>query len=166
MVVTITKKLILKISKDPHSVVFTGNPRTKVTLKKFFEPEYKQALLELEAQNTLLRLCSAHWKADQMIGQALLHQSDAETKAPNVPHPAPSSFPDTGGLPSEPYAAFIPQDSDVTSTKNTAKQTHELSPGPKSPSVVRAQKRIKDNSIVPGKKIMGPAIGSDSECPT
>ena len=68
----IARELVQKISLDPHAVVFAGNPWTKVTLKKYFEAEYNEAILKLEAQKKILRLCGEHWKADQMIGQALL----------------------------------------------------------------------------------------------
>jgi hypothetical protein len=160
----IARALITSIIKDPHAVVFNNKPRTKSTLKKFFEPEYNQALLELEAHSKLLRLCSAHWKADHMIGQVLLNQGDADvdkdTTAPTAPHCVPSSYLShpNKALPSDPYSAFIPQVSDVAPV-SVAKWALELSPGPKSPSAVHTQKRSKDTSIVPGKK-------SDSECPS
>jgi hypothetical protein len=109
--------------------VFAGNPWIKATLKKIFKPEYNEAILELEAQKKILHLCSAHWKADQMIGQALLQQGDTETKATKPPFPTPSSLSNTSSLPSELHAAFTQQVLNVTSI-NAVKCTLELSPGP------------------------------------
>jgi hypothetical protein len=65
---------------------------TKSNIKKWFRAEFNQAILELEAEQKYLRLCSAHWKADTMIGQAFLRLSDAEHKhraceASSVPNP-------------------------------------------------------------------------------
>lgn len=153
--VRISKELVRKISSDPRALVFAGNPRTKVTLKKYFEAEYNEAILKLEAEKKILRLCGQHWKADQMIGQALLRRSDADTKV-TLTDPflaPPSSIPNTSGLPAEPYAALVPQ-ADVV-PMNVVKRALELSPGPKSPSAVHTQKRSKDSLMVPGKKTMG-----------
>lgn len=161
--IAISKRLIATISLDPRSTVFANNPRTKATLKKFFEPEYNSAILTLEAHSDLskiLRLCSAHWKADQMIGQTFLRKVEMDAKAPTPAPPFSLPSSNTLGLPSKPCAASIPAPS------NAPKRALELSPGPKSPSAVHTQKRSKDNSIVPGKRSMGPPTRSDRECPT
>ena len=158
----IARELVQKISLDPRAVVFAGNPRTKVTLKKYFEAEYNEAILKLEAQKKILCLCGEYWKADQMIGQALLRRGDADTKVtPTDPFLAPpSSLSNTSCLPAELYATLIPQGSDVA-PMNMAKRALELSPGPKSPSAVHTQKRSKDSLMVPGKKPIGPSMCLD-----
>jgi hypothetical protein len=157
----IARALITGISNNPCAVVFNNKPQTKSTLKKFFGPEYNQVLLKLEAHSKLLCLCSAHWKADHMIGQALLNQgnadADVDTMAP-LGLPSSSLSHSNKALPSEPYSAFVLQVSDVPPI-NAVKQALEQSPGPKLPSAVHTQKRSRETSIAPGKK-------SDSECPS
>lgn len=156
----ISRALVANLLNHPRSAVLVGKSRTKKTFLKYFEPEYYRAVLELEAHSKILRLASAHWKADHMIGQALLNQSDADVDvdvdvdpmAPAAPH-LTRSLPN---FPSEPSAAFVTHISDVVPV--AAKRALEMSPGPKSPSAVHIQKRTKDASIVAGKK-------SDSECP-
>ena len=74
-------QLINRINSDPRSIVLLGNSQIKTTLKKVFHTEYDQAILTLEAQQQILCLCSAHWKVDAMLGEALLWQSEAEAKA-------------------------------------------------------------------------------------
>jgi hypothetical protein len=139
----ITRALIARIIKDPCAVVFNNKLRTKSTLKKFFEPEYNQTLLELEAHNKHLHLCSAHWKADHMIGQVLLNLGDTnDTTALTADAGAPSSSlsHSNKALPLELYSASILQVSDVMSI-NVAKRALEQSPGPKSPSAVHVTLR-------------------------
>ena len=79
--------------------------------------------------------------------------------APHPPH-LTRSLPGTG-LPSEPSAAFFPHVSDVVPI-NVVKRALEMSPGPKSPSAVHTQKRSKDASIVPGKKLDSEYISSQN----
>jgi hypothetical protein len=113
---------------------------TKSNIKKWFRAEFNQAILKLEAEKKYLCLCSAHWKADTMIGQAFLRLSDAEHKhrareASSVPNPlsqrdrVPASVPVLSVEPA-----------------NSAKRALEWSPGPKSPSASHAQKRSKDGT--------------------
>ncbi|KAH9008838.1 hypothetical protein EDB83DRAFT_2531450 [Lactarius deliciosus] len=65
--------IILKLLKfadsDPRSAVRTdkSKPWNKTLLKKFFPDEYDQAILDIEAEQKVLRLCSAHWKADAVV---------------------------------------------------------------------------------------------------
>jgi hypothetical protein len=123
---------------------------TKSNIKKWFRAEYNQAILDLEAERKILRLCAGHWKADAMIGQAFLRLSEAENKIARA-KATPSSMPD----PSEPFdtmepldamPAPVPQVPQVVSL-SAAKRPLELSPGPKSPSVSHVQKRSKDNNV-------------------
>ncbi|KAH9032842.1 hypothetical protein EDB84DRAFT_1561857 [Lactarius hengduanensis] len=102
----------------------------------------------------LLRLCYAHWKADNLLGQKLQRRSDAKKKAAR----AASSIPpdDT----SEPFTAPIPQVWDAAPV-NAAKRAFELSPGPKSPSASQAQKRSKDGIALSKQKTTGPSVPSN-----
>ncbi|KAF8264808.1 hypothetical protein EI94DRAFT_1805298 [Lactarius quietus] len=64
---------------------------TKSNIQKWFKTEYSQAIFELEAEQKLLHLCAGHWKADNMIGQGFLWQSDAELKRCLELSPGPKS---------------------------------------------------------------------------
>lgn len=126
---------------------------TKSNIKKWFKAEYSQGILELEAEQPYLRLCSAHWKADNMIGQAFLRQSDAERRrrtreASSIPdQPDPQKHGDSAPAP-------IP----ISSVVNVAKRAFELSPGPKSPSASHTQKRSKDRANNSGQKNKDPSV--------
>ncbi|KAF8258737.1 hypothetical protein EI94DRAFT_1707720 [Lactarius quietus] len=76
----IMKKLITTVDSNPRTAVHGSLPRTKTFLRKWFLAEYDQAILELEAQQTILHLCSAHWKADTLIRQMLLQRSETGSK--------------------------------------------------------------------------------------
>ena len=126
----ISKVLIMSLLKDEHAVIFNSKPQTKKTLKKYFEPEYNQVCLRLEAHSKPLCLCSAHWKADHMIGQARLspenHDVDVDVDLTALV------------APQQPLWMLCPS---------------KMSPGLKSPSAVHTQKHSKDALIVPGKKL-------------
>ena len=118
---------------------------TKLAIKGCFKSEYDEAVLELEAQHNLLCLCSAHWKADSMLGQALLRCED-KTVA-QIACIVPSSqdpFNTNETHPLEPSCVrdVIPA--------NMTKCTFQLSPGPKLPSALRTQKRSKDGAVPSG----------------
>ncbi|KAF8264716.1 hypothetical protein EI94DRAFT_1703023 [Lactarius quietus] len=138
------------INTDPNSTVLLANKlQIKSTLKKTFGVEYRQVILDLEAEQKILRLCSAHWKADAVIGQALLQHSKVEAKAASNCTAKPSSEV-KDSQPSEPLAAFVLQ----ASARNAVKWGFVQSPGPKSPSAaLPPQKRIRD--VVSGKKTTG-----------
>ncbi|KAH9030364.1 hypothetical protein EDB85DRAFT_1891659 [Lactarius pseudohatsudake] len=131
-----------------------GKSQTKTFVITMFKTEYNRAILELEAEHKLLRLCYAHWKADNLLGQKLQRRSDAKKKAAR----AASSIPpdDT----SEPFTAPIPQVWDAAPV-NAAKRAFELSPGPKSPSASQAQKRSKDGIALSKQKTTGPSVPSN-----
>ncbi|KAF8267516.1 hypothetical protein EI94DRAFT_1801601 [Lactarius quietus] len=129
---------------------------TKSNIRKWFRQEYSQAILELEAKQKLLHLCSGHWKADTMIGQAFLRHSDAENKwAALRAHAASSSS--NFSEPLQAMPASIPN-MDMAPPFNAAKHSLEMSPGPKSPSATHAQKRSKDETLISGKKNTGPSV--------
>ena len=125
-------------NSDPRAAMHACTPWTKTFFKKLFKEEYYQAILELEAQQPLLRLCSAHWKADTLVGQAFLWRNEGG----NVAMCATSLNYNTSDAndfqPLEP-----PQQDEVP--VQTLKCTFELSPGPKSPSALHTQKHCKDN---------------------
>ena len=134
-------RLIALARKDRQLCPPGSKLPTKTNVKKWFKPEYSQFLLELEAEQPYLRLCSAHWKADNFIGQAFLRQSDSECKrrareASSMPGPQKQC--DPAPAPSIPVSSVVPI--------NMAKRALELSPGPKSPSASHAQKRSKDEA--------------------
>ena len=132
----ISLRLVNLIHSDPRYVMLVANLWTKSNIKKVFHAEYRKAILDLEAEHNILRLCSAHWKADTMIDQAILWESDTETKPLTD---------DTCDM-EDPPQPSKPQVSDVVPMKS-AKRVFELCPGPKSPSVSRAQKRSKGNAV-------------------
>jgi hypothetical protein len=66
----IVRQLLEKYSKDPHAQGV--KLLTKLVFKSLFHTEYCQAILELEAEEWLLCLCTRHWKAEVMLSQAFL----------------------------------------------------------------------------------------------
>jgi hypothetical protein len=134
----ITQKLADLIKSDPCSAVYPDNslPRTKTAIRSFFKAEYDQALLDLEAEHNLLRLCLYHWKADHMIIQALYRRVEAERATKNRACANPK--------PQEPSTVSIPR---AVAPMNVAKRALELSPGPKSPSASHAQKCSKETTV-------------------
>ncbi|KAI9428865.1 hypothetical protein H4582DRAFT_2090797 [Lactarius indigo] len=163
----IVQNLVKFVDSDPRTDANGGNSksRTKTFVKNLFSAEYRRAILELEAEQKLLRLCSFHWKADAMIGQAFLRRNEIESKAAMNRGQAPSSGLNpsdaNGSQPDLSPTAPIPQVL-VPAPMNVAKHALELSPGPKSPSVSHAQKRSKDN-LYPGQKTTCPQVPSNSQ---
>jgi len=163
----IVQKLINLVDSDPRVAVRAGGSKslTKSFVKNLFKAEYRQAVLDLEAEQKLLRLCSAHWKADTLIGQVFLRRNDAESRAALNHARSASSMPVPsdvkGSQSSEPsFTAPIPQVWDVAPV-NAAKRALELSPGPKSPSASHAQKRSKDDATLFGQKTTGSSVSSN-----
>ncbi|KAH8997728.1 hypothetical protein EDB86DRAFT_3076549 [Lactarius hatsudake] len=159
--------IILKLLKfadsDPRSAVRTdkSKPWSKTLIKKFFPNEYDQAILDLEVEQKVLRLCSAHWKADAVVTkvfQRLEAKATAEAEAAAAAAagfaraPSPHSNLSNNLYPPAPTAS-IPRHQEVA-PMNAAKRALELSPGPKSPSASHAQKRSKDN-LASGQKTVG-----------
>ena len=72
----VAQKLLALIESDRHMAILQADNFTldkkKKSIKVLFRAEYRDAMLELEAEKRLLCLCSAHWKADAMLGAALL----------------------------------------------------------------------------------------------
>jgi hypothetical protein len=127
-------------SSNIPTLLCSSMQSTKSNIKKWFRAKFNQAILELEAEQKYLCLCSAHWKADTMIGQAFLRLSDAEHKhrareASSVPNPLSQRD-------------HVPASVPVSSVEpaNSAKRALEWSPGPKSPSASHTQKRSKDGT--------------------
>ncbi|KAH9015968.1 hypothetical protein EDB83DRAFT_2321238 [Lactarius deliciosus] len=150
--VIIFQKLLSIITSDPRM----PESLTKTSVKNLFKTEFDRAVLELEAEQRLLRLCSNHWKADALIGKMFSARNEAE--ASNRTRAASSMPPDD--TPSPPTAP-IPQVWDAAPV-NVAKRALELSPGPKSPSASHVQKRSKDRVVaLSGQKTTGPSVPSN-----
>ena len=65
------------MNMDPHTANLAPNGdnlkrQMKAAIKTLYNAEYKQAMLDLEAEHKVLCLCSFHWKADHMLGQTFL----------------------------------------------------------------------------------------------
>ena len=133
----VVRKLIHTTNSDPRTAMHASTPRMKTFFRKFFKEEYYQAILELETQHPLLRLCSAHWKADALIGQAFLRRNEGGKVATRAPSNCNVSDVVNSHLPEPPQQNVAPV--------KASKRTLELSPGPKSPSALHTQKRCKDN---------------------
>lgn len=149
----ICQRLINLAYSDPRSAILLGDSKapTKSFFKRNFKNEYFAAILELEAEQTLLRLCSGHWKADAMLGQVFLRRSDQDSKSSSNPGRAASSLADPlSAKDFRPLEPVIPQARVVATT--AAKRAFEASPGPKSPSASHVQKRTKDASVVSRQK--------------
>ncbi|KAI9431496.1 hypothetical protein H4582DRAFT_2062723 [Lactarius indigo] len=153
----VVQKLINLIDSDPRMAARAGNPksRTRSFIKNLFKPEYDRTVLEIKAEQRLLRLCYAHWKADVLIGQVFTWRNEAEGKAASNRARAASSFPPDAT--SEPPTAPIPQVWNVAPV-NVAKRALELSPGPKSPLASQVQKRSKDGIVPSVQKTVGPSV--------
>jgi len=54
---------------------------TKTFFRTYFPKEWQNALGKMENQQPLLALCSAHWKADHVLGNALLTGAKASHEA-------------------------------------------------------------------------------------
>jgi hypothetical protein len=142
----IVQKLITFVMSSPLFDAVTSRP-TKTFIKTVFLTEFRQAMFELEAEQKLFRLCSGHWKADAMISQALLRRSEAQSKSQRE-RDRSSNPPDPNDSWPPAPSHSIPRASD-RAPANAAKRALDLSPGPKSPSMMRTQKRSKDDIVHP-----------------
>ena len=147
----VVKKLNRTVNSDPRAALYVSTPRTKTFFVKWFLDEFNQAVLDLEAQKTILRLCSAHWKAEAMITLVLQNQNEGSGRASaSTTSLDPSNA--NGFQFQEPWQATpIPPASGVAPS-SAAKRALEFSPGPKSPSALHTQKRSKDDAVLPGRK--------------
>ena len=137
----VVESLVKAIKESPN---YDRNSKfTKTWIRTAFSAEYQAALLKLEAQQPLLRLCAAHWKAEAMICSVLARRK--EPQEPQEPQPP---------VPSR--AALTTGVWDTAPTKRAL----ELSPGPKSPSASHTQKRSKDG--MPSRQ-KNPAPSNNSE---
>ncbi|KAH9036407.1 hypothetical protein EDB84DRAFT_1560889 [Lactarius hengduanensis] len=150
-------KLIKLAGSDPRAMRDgDSKPPTMTFIKNLFKTDYDKAVLELEAEHKLLRLCTYHWKAEALIGQMFRGRSEIEasSRARAAASMPPDDTPD-------PPTASIPQVWDAAPV-NAAKRAFELSPGPKSPSASHAQKRSKDGIVALfGQKTTRPSVPSN-----
>ncbi|KAH9051131.1 hypothetical protein EDB83DRAFT_2522222 [Lactarius deliciosus] len=157
----IVQRLIKFINSDPRSAGAGLKTRPKTFIKKYFMAEHYQAVLDLEAEQKLLRLCSAHWKADAFITKVFLERNKEKVKA--TTNSVPATSPQFSQSP-EPPTAFNPQIREVAPMK-AMKRALELSPGPKSPSASHAQKCNKDNTVLSRQKTVGPGLSNQNQHP-
>ncbi|KAH9013043.1 hypothetical protein EDB84DRAFT_1568846 [Lactarius hengduanensis] len=78
----IVQSLVERVSSDSRTTGCGGSSKslTKTFVKNSFGAEYRRAVLDLEAEQKLLRLCSGHWKADAMITKAFQRRNLEESK--------------------------------------------------------------------------------------
>jgi hypothetical protein len=154
-----TERLIKLARMHPNSRTDVTKLPTKSDIKKWFNAEYSQAILNLEKDQKLLRLCAGHWKADTMLGQAITRSNVMESKRAKARKNVVSSDQFPMPDPSEPLipAPFL----QAVASLNVAKCALELSPGPKSPSASHIQKRSKDEAAVLGQKTNAPYVPSN-----
>jgi hypothetical protein len=157
----VVQKLVTTVKSSPLFDADTSKP-TKLFIRTVFLTEYHQAILELEAEQKLLCLCSGHWKADTMIGQALSRRNDAQSKSQRERDRSSNPSNPNDSWPPEPSHS-IPCISD-RAPANAAKHALDLSPGPKSPSMSRTQKRSKDDIMHPQQQTTNPVPSNNSEC--
>ena len=169
----LVRQLLEQFSMDPR--LRAHKSVTKSLFKSLFYTEYRQAILALEANEKLLRLCARHWKAEVLISQAFLRRggSGAEIKREHSIAPMPSSVAPVPSSIAPVPSSIIPVPSSVALVPSsvvpvptpvvpipmhwdledmalnaTSKRPLELSPGPKSPSASHAQKRTKDGAML------------------
>ena len=165
----IMRKLVASVDLDPRILPYGSKPRTKKLIKDLFPAEYYQAILDLEAEHPVLRLCASHWKADAMIGQAFLRRSEQGGNDEDQEEMGRGSERTTSSnakpfkhtkffQPPKPSqtAPTIPVQ-DVPPT-NAGKRAYEMSPGPKSPSASQVQKRSKDTMRPFAPKASNPSV--------
>lgn len=70
---------LTKLPVPTNSVARKGE-RTKTWYKTHYPIEWNAAIMQMEAQQPLLALCAAHWKADQILGMQILTMLDASKK--------------------------------------------------------------------------------------
>ena len=167
----IMRKLVAFVDSDSRATVHGSKPRTKKFIKENFPAEFRQALLDLEAEHTLLRLCSCHWKAEAMISQAFLRRNDQggdDEDLEGMRHGPTSSNANllkvdaTFSQPPKPsQIAPITHVQDVP-PPNVAKRAYQMSPGPKSPSASHVQKRSRDSARLSAQQATGPPVPSNT----
>jgi hypothetical protein len=151
----IVKRLIKTVNSDPRAAMHVSAPRTKTFFKKWFEDELNQAILDLEAQQTLLRLCLSHWKAEAMVTQLLLRRNEGGAKD-SASAISPNPFDMTDSQLPVPLRTTMITPACGMAPANAAKRALEFSPGPKSPSASHTQKRSKDDAVPSGRKTASP----------
>ena len=137
----VVQKLLNSVISSPNYVTHPCK-LNKTSIKTLFQAEYDQAVLELESKQKLLRLCSDSWKADTMIGQSLLRRAGGKSAAKGQ-----RSSKSKDSRPLEPSHATAASHVWDAAPANAAKRALEQSPGPKSPSTSRVQKRSKDGTV-------------------
>jgi hypothetical protein len=153
---------LIRLARSHPSIIASSTDAFKLLaksdIKKWFNAQYSQAILELEKDQRLLRLCAGHWKADAVLGQAITQLNYAESKRTRARSNTSSSKHSLMPDPSDPLPAPISQ---VVVSLNAAKRALEMSPGPKSPSASHIQKCSKDQATVSGQKTMVPDVPSN-----
>jgi hypothetical protein len=54
-------------------------PKTKTYFRKYYPAQWRAAIFELEAEQPLLVLCAANWKAEHVLGNSLLSKATNST---------------------------------------------------------------------------------------
>ena len=164
-------KLVAFVDSDSHTTVHGSKPWTKKFIKENFPAKFHQALLDLEAEHILLYLCSYHWKAEAMIGQAFLWQNDQggnDEDLEGMCHGPTSSNANllkvdamfSQPLPPKPSQIALTTHVQDAPPPNVAKCAYQMSPGPKSPLASHVQKCSRDNARLSAKQAMGPPVPS------
>jgi hypothetical protein len=151
---TVATKLINRISPDP---CFNPRMMTKKMIKLLFYDEFCRAMLELEAEKKELCLCTGHWKAEVMLGQALLRRNsvtEGNVAKSVLSVPSTSASVKAPPPPQQQQQPTVPPNVWDTVPMKASKQALESSPGPKSPSVTHAQKHTKDNTLLLGQNTL------------
>ena len=167
-------KLVAFVDSDSHATVHGSKPWTKKFIKENFPAKFCQALLDLEAEHTLLCLCSCHWKAEAMIGQAFLQRDDQGGDDEDLEgmHHGPTSS-NVNLLKVDTMFSQPPKPSQIVPIThvqdvpppNVAKHAYQMSPGPKSPSASHIQKHSRDSARLSAQQATGPLVPSNtSKC--
>jgi hypothetical protein len=68
--------LTLPVPRDRRA---KDRQKTKTYFRTYYPKEWQAALEKMEAQQPLLALCAAHWKADHVLGSSLLHKPNTDS---------------------------------------------------------------------------------------
>ena len=138
----LVRQLLEKFSMD-HRLKAVKSV-TKSIFKSLFYTEYRQAILALEAEENLLRLCARHWKAETMISQAFLRRGGGGTESKHDGHSIVSK-------PSSVVPSIIPKPSSIVPSIVPKPSSVVPSIVPKPSSVVPVPSSIflKPSSIIP-----------------
>jgi len=71
-------KAQLLLLGPPRDQCTQSRRKTKAYFRKYFPKEWEAALLKLEMQQPLLRLCGSYWKAEHVLGNTLVCQAKEE----------------------------------------------------------------------------------------